>query len=1198
MFLGVLGWGHTAWASAAQPQPPEKIFAAACSTCHGPRGEGGTSWVTGIKAPQIGPLAIPDDEARRVLRNGSYNNILPGYNGAMPGFGPAEITDAELDNLLAFLRNECGPGCPAPARPAGIEVKVDILDADPWFSDQGGDNVLDPYDDRRRVVLGADQYLTVTNTGRTWHTMTNADAGKDSGFIGYAGNLGTGTGYYYADQDVDLAPGCNRYQCELHPYMQFEICTAGGQPMELTRATKVPLDVPAGAGHGEIWVNAQSQEGSPADAFDGAIQVIDAASWEVKRYLDDVGNNPHNAWPGKGSDGGSYVLTANWHDNSVTLVDADTKTVLRTAPIGAAPAHVQVTPGATSRWFVTIMGGSAVQEVDPVKLKAGEEPNLGVPITGEFSPHGIWFCDDGDHFLTANTLANTVSLYTVGGRQQQSFADTGGKAPLASSVFGGYGPGGCARAYSNNAGTATVSVYDVDPTAGTIARNTSVVPSSLRDAAGNLKLRDTSLSPVRWVSMPIQTPVSPDDATAHGRYMVTANKASFNVSITALNDRGDPTAIYTFPAGLGAHGVTFGRKARCDDGTPLCYYAYVTNTFEDYIGVYDLERVATSGQPGTATEQVSVEGYGAKTLCERSTCLVPITTFCPDCRSGAHVGDVPLEVTTSGKYAFLKEQVWIDPLGTALALALEVGTNTGAQGIVSPSSTWNTSTPPPTITGLSPGSGRTGATVTVHGSNFDQRPGASTVAVGGVPASSVQVQDPARLVFTVPPGNPTGPVTVRSPSGRATSVAAFAVPRSGLTVTGVSPGAAKAGRTVFVFGSGYASGNGNTTVTVNGVQAPSVQVQTSDMLSFTVPRGATSGPLKVLVRGATTGAAGWLNIPADDGYGETWVKPDESGIPNDNAGRMIRYGKELLTKTNHYFNVLKVRPGYSTGNDLNCTSCHLGEGTTASSSSFAAVFLKYGGSGPYFARAGRHLDTAGRIQGCLQRSMNAQAQVLPEDSDEMKAMVAYLEWLATGIQVADWTQVKGQGFPAVPPLTRAADPVRGERIYKTYCASCHGTDGLGMTQVTGTVIPALWGPRSFNDGAGMFRPRTAVEFIRANMPLGKAVPWNPSTQLSIEDAWDVTSYVVYQDRPVWFNRASDWSCGHSGPDGVPDWMRKAPDAGYGPYRPRWTGREYTCGDAPPAFDEARHKYGPWQDMLTLQTRIINDYKACGRSPCP
>ncbi|MEK7818090.1 MAG: c-type cytochrome, partial [Actinomycetota bacterium] len=470
VFLGLLGWDNTAWASAIQSHQPEKIFAAACSTCHGAKGEGGRSWVTGIKAPRIGPLAIPLEAARKIIRNGSYNNILPGYNGAMPGFGPAEITDEELDKLLAFMWNNCQQGCPAPARPAGTEVKVDILDADPWYSDNGADNAADPYDDRRRVVLTADQYLTVTNTGKTWHTMTNADAGKDSGFIGYSGNLGAGTGYYYADQVSGLAPGCHRYLCKLHPYMQFEACTAGNKPMELTRASKVAQGLPPAAGSGEIWVNTQSQEESSKDSVDGTMQVINAATWGIKSYIANVGNNPHNAWPGKGSDGGSYVLTANWHDNGVTLINADTKEVLQTAPIGTAAAHVQVTPGAKSRWFVTIMGGSAVQEVDLMKLKAGQDPTTGmVPIRGEFSPHGLWFCDDGDHFLTANTLANTVSLYSANNKLQQSFTGTGGKSPLATSVFSGYGPGGCARAYSNNAGTASLSVYDINPTVGTVA---------------------------------------------------------------------------------------------------------------------------------------------------------------------------------------------------------------------------------------------------------------------------------------------------------------------------------------------------------------------------------------------------------------------------------------------------------------------------------------------------------------------------------------------------------------------------------------------------------------------------------------------------------------------------------------------------------------------------------------------------------
>lgn len=337
---------------------------------------------------------------------------------------------------------------------------------------------------------------------------------------------------------------------------------------------------------------------------------------------------------------------------------------------------------------------------------------------------------------------------------------------------------------------------------------------------------------------------------------------------------------------------------------------------------------------------------------------------------------------------------------------------------------------------------------------------------------------------------------------------------------------------------------------------------------------------------------------ATDGYEGTWVAPDPATIPNDATGDMIRYGKELLTKTYYYFNVLKVVPGYSIGNKLNCTNCHLEEGTRAYSSPWAVVYYKYSGVGQYAARSGKYLTNEGRIQGCLKRSMNAQTQTLSETSYQMQSMVAYFKWLATGMQVSAWTKVKGTGFIAVTDLTRAADPMRGKMVYDMNCATCHGKNGAGLT-VNGVTYPPLWGSNSFSNGAGMYRPRTGVRFIKGNMPFGIAVPTDPTTQLSTEDAWDVTSYVVYQTRPLYYNTANDWSCTHAGPDTVPDWMRKAPDAGYTPYYPRWDGVHYVCDTTyPQVFPEIKHKYGPWQDMLSLQTKIISDFLTCGASPCP
>ncbi len=360
--------------------------------------------------------------------------------------------------------------------------------------------------------------------------------------------------------------------------------------------------------------------------------------------------------------------------------------------------------------------------------------------------------------------------------------------------------------------------------------------------------------------------------------------------------------------------------------------------------------------------------------------------------------------------------------------------------------------------------------------------------------------------------------------------------------------------------------------------------------------------------------------PTVNPYGGTWICPDEAAIPNTPEGDMIRYGKELLTKTYKYMTQLGVVPSYSIGNQLSCTNCHLKEGRAAWSGSWAVVYYKYGGGdarvaptkGSYSARINAYLTPTGRIQDCLQRSMNAQTNVLSETSYEMQSMVSYFKWLSTGVRwadmggpVTDWKQVKAQGFVSLPLLTRPADPVRGKVVYEDNCAACHGSDGEGLwnPKTQTYIFPAVWGPRSFNDGAGMYRMLTGPRFIKGNMPFSHANATEPATQLSDGDTYDVSAYVFYQSRPVWWNQGNDWRCGAVSPVasdlGMPDWMRKPPDAGYGPYYPRWDGSHYTCDATfPQIYTEAQHMYGPWQDMLTLQTKIQADFKLCGHSPCP
>jgi hypothetical protein len=80
--------------------------------------------------------------------------------------------------------------------------------------------------------------------------------------------------------------------------------------------------------------------------------------------------------------------------------------------------------------------------------------------------------------------------------------------------------------------------------------------------------------------------------------------------------------------------------------------------------------------------------------------------------------------------------------------------------------------PGPAITGISPTSGRVGITITISGSHFT---GATAVTFsGGVSAQFTAVGD-TQIRATVPSGARSGPITVTTPSGSATSSQSFRV---------------------------------------------------------------------------------------------------------------------------------------------------------------------------------------------------------------------------------------------------------------------------------------------------------------------------------------------------------------------------------------------------------------------------------------
>ena len=207
------------------------------------------------------------------------------------------------------------------------------------------------------------------------------------------------------------------------------------------------------------------------------------------------------------------------------------------------------------------------------------------------------------------------------------------------------------------------------------------------------------------------------------------------------------------------------------------------------------------------------------------------------------------------------------------------------------------------------------------------------------------------------------------------------------------------------------------------------------------------------------------------------------------------------------------------GNALNCMSCHLNSATVALNSPYVGVASQFPSYNP---RAGKIITLANRINGCFLRSMNGKP--LPDDSDEMTAMIAFFDWMNNGYKMND--NIPGRGIGKMDGGIKP-NPARGKEVYAAQCASCHGADGQGGRRADGTLVyPPLWGDQSFNIGAGIARTYTAAAFVKNGMPISTHERF-PLGQggLSDQDAVDVSAYFTHQPRPDFAPKVNDWPKG-------------------------------------------------------------------------
>jgi len=262
-----------------------------------------------------------------------------------------------------------------------------------------------------------------------------------------------------------------------------------------------------------------------------------------------------------------------------------------------------------------------------------------------------------------------------------------------------------------------------------------------------------------------------------------------------------------------------------------------------------------------------------------------------------------------------------------------------------------------------------------------------------------------------------------------------------------------------------------------------------------------SGPL---ISSRTTMATAW-EVPKNP------LK--DPALDNSKLSNEIRWGFKLFTDTPH--EAQQFAPS-----QMSCNNCHLNAGQRERSLPLVGVAAMFP---EYNRRAGRLFSLGDRIVDCFIRSENGtgssdEPEELPNPtSKEVLALSAYLSWIAQGTEVGKNPSWRGQNTIAAANLipVQKLDPHKGEALFMENCTNCHGEDGQGV-QVGDKKPGPLWGPNSWNDGAGAARVYTLAGIIRYSMPY-----LNPGS-LTDEQAQQLAAFINSKPRPAFPFKPQDY----------------------------------------------------------------------------
>ena len=190
----------------------------------------------------------------------------------------------------------------------------------------------------------------------------------------------------------------------------------------------------------------------------------------------------------------------------------------------------------------------------------------------------------------------------------------------------------------------------------------------------------------------------------------------------------------------------------------------------------------------------------------------------------------------------------------AISATVPAGALTGVVRVDAPAGSFTTTSNfviRPVISGFSPAFGAPGTSVTISGANLA---GVTSVQFNGV-AASFSGASFGSVVAVVPPTATSGPISVTTPDGTATSATNFYLPAG---ITSFTPNNSAPGSFVRINGVNFTNA---TAVSFNGVAAAGFFVTNNTTIGAIVPFGVSTGPISVTTPAGTAVSTGLFYSP-------------------------------------------------------------------------------------------------------------------------------------------------------------------------------------------------------------------------------------------------------------------------------------------------------------------------------------------------